>query len=47
MTPTRNRLTYGATSYTVPAGSDKMSAAGGSSITYTRPATSTPSAPTR
>jgi RHS repeat-associated protein len=30
-----NRLTYGATSYTVPSGSDKMSAVGASSITYT------------
>jgi RHS repeat-associated protein len=29
-----NRLTYGATTYTVPAGSDKMSAIGASSITY-------------
>ena len=29
-----NRLAYGATSYTIPAGSNKMSAAGGSSITY-------------
>jgi RHS repeat-associated protein len=29
-----NRLAYGATSYTIPSGSNKMSAAGGSSITY-------------
>jgi RHS repeat-associated protein len=29
-----NRLAYGSTSYTIPAGSNKMSAAGGSSITY-------------
>ena len=30
-----NRLTYGATSYTVPSGSDKTSAVGASAITYT------------
>ena len=29
-----NRLTYGSTTYTVPSGSDKMSAVGASSITY-------------
>jgi YD repeat-containing protein len=29
-----NRLTYGTTTYTVPSGSDKMSAVGASSITY-------------
>ena len=29
-----NRLTYGATSYTIPSTSDKMSAAGGSAVTY-------------
>ena len=30
-----NRLTYGGTSYTVPSGSDKMSAVGANAITYT------------